>query len=88
MVALGGTGYAAIKLPKNSVGFKKNAVTGAKIENGSLLAGTSKRASSRRARRAIDAGRRPTAVRQVPIGLAANAQVNIITAVLPPTSRP
>jgi hypothetical protein len=34
-VALGGTGYAALKLPKNSVGtkqLKKNAVTGSKIK--------------------------------------------------------
>jgi hypothetical protein len=48
-VALGGTGYAAIKLPKNSVGskqikknavtaakVKKNAVTGAKVKDDSL----------------------------------------------------
>jgi hypothetical protein len=38
-VALGGTGYAAFKLPKNSVGTKQiktNAVTGAKVKNGSL----------------------------------------------------
>ncbi|HKN94938.1 MAG TPA: hypothetical protein VJU60_11445 [Thermoleophilaceae bacterium] len=38
-VALGGTGYAALKLPKNSVGtkqLKKNAVTGSKVKNGSL----------------------------------------------------
>ena len=42
IVALGGTSYAAIKLPANSVGtkqLKKNAVTGAKVKNGSLLAG-------------------------------------------------
>jgi hypothetical protein len=41
-VALGGTGYAALKLPKNSVGtaqLKSNAVTGAKVKNGSLTAG-------------------------------------------------
>ncbi|MEA2421652.1 MAG: hypothetical protein QOF55_751 [Thermoleophilaceae bacterium] len=40
-VALGGTGYAALKLPKNSVGskqIKKNAVTSSKVANGSLLA--------------------------------------------------
>jgi hypothetical protein len=40
-VALGGAGYAAVKLPKNSVGakqLKKNAVTSAKVRNGSLLA--------------------------------------------------
>jgi hypothetical protein len=49
-VALGGTGYAAIKLPKNSVTSKtikkgavtnaklgKNAVTSSKVKNGSLL---------------------------------------------------
>lgn len=50
-VALGGTGYAALKLPKNSVGSKQikkravrnseianNAVTGAKVRRGSLTA--------------------------------------------------
>jgi hypothetical protein len=40
-VALGGTGYAALKLPKNSVGAKQlkaNAVTGAKVKDGSLSA--------------------------------------------------
>jgi hypothetical protein len=39
VLALGGTGYAAIKLPKNSVGsaqIKKNAVTSIKVKNGSL----------------------------------------------------
>jgi hypothetical protein len=38
-VALGGTGYAALALPGNSVGtkqLKNNAVTGAKVRNGSL----------------------------------------------------
>jgi hypothetical protein len=38
-VALGGTSYAAIHLPKNSVGskqLKKNAVTGAKIKKGAV----------------------------------------------------
>jgi hypothetical protein len=41
-VAMGGGAYAAIKLPKNSVGskqIKKNAVTSAKVKNGSLRAG-------------------------------------------------
>ena len=40
-VALGGASYAAIKLPKNSVGaaqIKKNAVTSAKVKDRSLLA--------------------------------------------------
>jgi hypothetical protein len=38
-VAMGGVGYAALKLPKNSVGTKQiktNAVTSAKVKNGSL----------------------------------------------------
>lgn len=38
-VALGGVSYAAIKLPKNSVGskqIKKNAVVGAKIKKGAI----------------------------------------------------
>jgi hypothetical protein len=40
-VALGGTSYAAVKLPRNSVGttqIKADAVTSAKVRNGSLLA--------------------------------------------------
>jgi hypothetical protein len=40
-VALGGTSYAAVKLPRNSVGtpqIKKNAVTGAKVKDRSLMA--------------------------------------------------
>lgn len=39
IVALAGTAYAAVSLPKNSVGakqIKKNAVSGAKVDNGSL----------------------------------------------------
>jgi hypothetical protein len=39
-VALGGTSYAAVALPKNSVGsaqIKKNAVTTTKVKNGTLL---------------------------------------------------
>src|SRR3954471_13151364 len=38
-IAMGGTGYAALKLPKNSVGskqIKKNAITSTKVKNGSL----------------------------------------------------
>jgi hypothetical protein len=40
LVALGGTGYAAFRLPANSVGsaqIKANAVTSSKVKNGSLL---------------------------------------------------
>jgi hypothetical protein len=39
-VALGGTSYAAINLPRNSVGaaeLKRNAVTSSKVKNGTLL---------------------------------------------------
>jgi gamma-glutamyl-gamma-aminobutyrate hydrolase PuuD len=39
IVAMGGTGYAAVKLPAGSVGtkqLKNNAVTGAKVKNRSL----------------------------------------------------
>src|SRR5215218_6203508 len=42
LVALGGTGYAAIKLPANSVGtkqLKRGAVTGVKVK-GNTLTGT------------------------------------------------
>ncbi len=38
-IALGGASYAAVKLPKNSVGssqIKKNAVTGSRVRNSSL----------------------------------------------------
>jgi hypothetical protein len=41
IVALGGTSYAALKLPRNSVGSKQlrpNAVTSGKVRNGSLTA--------------------------------------------------
>jgi hypothetical protein len=41
-VAMGGTSYAAFKLPSNSVGSKQikaNAVNASKVKNGSLLAG-------------------------------------------------
>jgi hypothetical protein len=41
-VAMGGTSYAAFKLPNNSVGSKQiktNAVNASKVKNGSLLAG-------------------------------------------------
>ena len=40
-VAIGGVGYAAVKLPKNSVGaaqLKRNAVSSAKVKNRSLIA--------------------------------------------------
>jgi hypothetical protein len=48
IVALGGTSYAAITLPKNSVGskqIKKNAVTSAKVKNSSLTGSDVKNSS-------------------------------------------
>jgi hypothetical protein len=53
-VALGGTGYAAFKLPPHSVGqkqLKRNAVTTAKIENGTLRLKDFYRRDLRRLRR-------------------------------------
>lgn len=41
VVAMGGTGYAALRLPRNSVGtrqIRKNAVVSSKVKNGSLRA--------------------------------------------------
>ena len=55
--ALGGTGYAALKLPKNSVGAKQlrnNSVRSSKVKNRSLVARDFKQASCPRGR----AGRR------------------------------
>jgi hypothetical protein len=49
-VALGGTSYAAVNLPRNSVGtaqLKANAVTSAKVKNGSLLAADFRRGQLR-----------------------------------------
>jgi hypothetical protein len=45
-IALGGSSYAALKLPKNSVGskqIKRNAVTSTKVKNRTLLSGDFKR---------------------------------------------
>lgn len=47
-IALGGVSYAAVKLPKNSVGstqIKKNAVTGSKVKNSSLTGSDVKNSS-------------------------------------------
>jgi hypothetical protein len=47
-LALGGGAYAALKLPKNSVGaaqLKKGSVTGSKVKNGSLAASDFNRAA-------------------------------------------
>ena len=50
MIALGGTSYAAVKLPRNSVGtpqLRSNAVTSAKVRNGTLLRDDFKRGQLR-----------------------------------------
>ncbi len=70
VVALGGTSYAAIALPQNSVGSKQikksavtakkidgNAVNSSKVKNGSLLAGDFR--AGRRANRGPRASRGP-----------------------------
>lgn len=49
VVALGGTAYAAVKLPKNSVGAKqiaKNAVRSGEVKNGSIKANDLKRGAA------------------------------------------
>jgi len=54
LVALGGVGYAATALPRNSVGtpqLKKNAVTSIKVKDRSLLARDFKRGQLPRAAR-------------------------------------
>ena len=58
-VALGGTGYAAFKLPPHSVGkqeLKRNAVTTAKIDNGTIRLKDFYRRDLRRLRRAAAGG--------------------------------
>jgi hypothetical protein len=59
-VALGGTGYAAVKLPRNSVGnpqIKRSAVTGDKVQDGSLFANDFAAGQIPRGRRATPARR-------------------------------
>lgn len=58
-VALGGTGYAALKLPPQSVGkkeLKRNAVTTTKIDNGTIRLKDIYRRDLRRLRRAAAGG--------------------------------
>jgi hypothetical protein len=73
-VALGGTGYAAFSLPKNSVGskqLKNNAVTTSKIKNGSVTAGKIKNG-------AVTAGKINTSGLTVPNASHANSANNAI----------
>jgi hypothetical protein len=68
-VALGGTGYAAFSLPKNSVGskqLKNNAVTTGKLKNGAVTAGKIKNG-------AVTAGKINASGLTVPTALHANS---------------
>lgn len=73
VVALGGTGYAAFKLPNNSVGvkqIKKNAVTSIKVKNHSLRGVDINAATLGTVPNAAHAGSADEATRAAPIGAA------------------
>jgi hypothetical protein len=75
-IALGGASYAAVKLPKNSVGSKQikdNAVTGAKIKNGAVTGSKIALSSLGTVPTAASAGRADSAVRADSAANAANA---------------
>ncbi len=78
VLSLGGTSYAAIVLPANSVGnkqIKKNAVTGAKVKNGSLTTSDIKASSlSKLGRVAIKSNASP-----VSVAASASARITIVT---------
>jgi hypothetical protein len=87
VVAMAGTGYAAFKLPNNSVGtkqLKKDAVTGAKVKNGSLEGSDLKLATLGTVPSAAKAGSAETAVRATSAenatraGTAANADRAVV----------
>ena len=64
MVALGGTSYAAIRLPANSVGtvqLKKAAVTGAKVKKNTITGTQVREASLARVPKALQADSADTA---------------------------
>ena len=64
-IALGGVSYAAVTLPKNSVGSKqlrKNAVTATKVKNGSLGVGDFKKGQLRKGTRGLHGERGPQGV--------------------------
>jgi hypothetical protein len=75
-IALGGASYAAVKLPKNSVGSKQikdNAVTGAKIKNGAVTGSKIALSSLGTVPTAASAGRADSAVRADSAGRADSA---------------
>jgi hypothetical protein len=71
LVALGGTGYAAFKLPNNSVGakqIKKNAVTSIKVKNHSLSGVDINATTLGTVPNATHAGSADEATRAAPVG--------------------
>jgi hypothetical protein len=83
LVAMTGTGYAAITLPKNSVGtrqLKNNAVTTAKVKNGSLLSSDFKAGQLPAGARGLQGAQGPAGLQgprgaQGPPGAAANVRL-------------
>ena len=76
VLSLGGTSYAAIVLPANSVGtkqIKKNAVTGAKVKNGSLTTSDIKASSLSKL------GRVAIASNSVNVGPSSTTRVAVVT---------
>jgi hypothetical protein len=75
-ISLGGTSYAAIKLPKNSVGakqLKKNAVTGPKIKNNAITGADVNEASLAQVPAAVNATNATSAANAAKAANAANA---------------
>jgi hypothetical protein len=85
-VALGGTGYAAFSLPKNSVGskqLKNNAVTTGKLKNGAVTAGKLKNGAvtaGKLKNGAVTAGKINASGLTVPTALHANSANNATNA--------
>ena len=76
VLSLGGTSYAAITLPRNSVGatqIKRNAVTGAKVKNGSLSTSDISSASLSKL------GRVAIASNNVNVAASSSARVAVVT---------
>jgi hypothetical protein len=87
IVALGGTGYAAIKLPRNSVGNKQlraNAVTSGKVRNGSLTAKDFQSSALKRGPRGPAGPKGDSAPGGIPrVGFASRDPVTVSAAAIP-----
>ena len=92
MVALGGTGYAAINLPRNSVGNKQlraNAVTSGKVRNGTLTAKDFRAAALPRGPRGPQGPKGDSAPGAIPrAGFASRDPVAGTSAAIPVTATP